>query len=166
MKIANFIRHTVATLLAIAALCSSPAYAQSRKISITRADENPMSISDSRVSVLMENFSTSRAVNTQQSGEQLYQAICQGCHMPQGQGSRSGAGLYPPLANNPKLAAGAYPAWVVTNGLRGMPSFGTRLNDQQIAEVTNYVRAHFGNSFLDGVKPSEVKALRTSSPVR
>ena len=34
------------------------------------------------------------------SGDELYHAICQGCHMPDAQGAK-GAGAYPALANNP-----------------------------------------------------------------
>lgn len=125
--------------------------------------EDPLSVSDARTRALMENFSDSRAVNTQLSGELLYQAVCQGCHMPQGQGTTRGAGIYPPLANNPRLAAGAYPVLVVMNGLHGMPAFSGRMNDQQIAEIANYVRTNFGNRFTDEIKPEDVKAIRTPS---
>ena len=38
-------------------------------------------------------------------GEHLYRAICQGCHMADGKGAQ-GAGAYPALAANPRLAAG------------------------------------------------------------
>jgi mono/diheme cytochrome c family protein len=95
----------------------------------------------------------------QQGGAQLYQAICQGCHMPLGQGAK-GAGFYPALANNPRLASGAYPAYVVLSGLRGMPPFAERLTDQQVAAVVNYVRTNFGNVYQDAVTPEAVKGLR------
>jgi mono/diheme cytochrome c family protein len=35
-----------------------------------------------------------------------------------------------------------------------------QLDDQQIADVVNYVRTHFGNKYRDKVKPADVKALR------
>ncbi len=95
----------------------------------------------------------------QQGGEQLYRSICQGCHMPQGQGAQ-GAGMYPALAKNARLAAGAYPAFVVLKGLRGMPPFGQRLSDQQVADVVNYVRTHFGNDYRDALSAQDVAKQR------
>jgi mono/diheme cytochrome c family protein len=95
----------------------------------------------------------------QQDGAKLYQAICQGCHMPQGQGAK-GAGFYPALANNARLASGAYPTYAVLAGLRGMPPFAERLSDQQVAAVVNHVRTNFGNDYQDAVTPEAVKGLR------
>jgi mono/diheme cytochrome c family protein len=97
----------------------------------------------------------------QQGGAQLYQAICQACHMPQGQGAQ-GAGFYPALANNPRLASSAYPTYVVLAGLRGMPPFAERLTDQQVAEVVNYVRTNFGNTFQDAATPESVNVQRSA----
>lgn len=96
---------------------------------------------------------------SEQDGEGLYRAICQGCHMPDGQGAR-GAGAYPALAANPRLAAAPYPVVNVLRGLRGMPSFAAYLSDEQVAAVTNYVRTHLGNDYQDAVTASSVKALR------
>lgn len=95
----------------------------------------------------------------EQGGARLYQAICQGCHMPQAQGAK-GAGFYPALANNPRLAAAAYPVAVVLAGLHGMPSFAERLSDQQVADVVNYVRTNFGNNYQDAVTPEAVNGQR------
>ncbi len=92
-------------------------------------------------------------------GEVLFRSICQGCHMPEGQGA-TGAGKYPALAKNEKLEASGYPVFVVLNGLRGMPPFGSYLDDEQVAAVINYVRTHFGNDYQDKVSPDEVKAVR------
>jgi len=97
----------------------------------------------------------------QRGGENLYRAICQGCHMPDARGAQ-GAGQYPALAANPKLASSAYPALTVLQGRRGMPPFAESLSDEQIAEVVNYVRSHFGNSFADNVTPGDVARLRAS----
>jgi mono/diheme cytochrome c family protein len=71
-----------------------------------------------------------------------------------------GAGVYPALANNPKLAAGDYVAGVVVNGLRGMPQFGTLMSDEQAAEVVNFVRTNFGNAFTDKIRAEDVKKAR------
>ncbi|HUO03127.1 MAG TPA: cytochrome c [Rhizomicrobium sp.] len=96
---------------------------------------------------------------TEQGGEALYKGICQGCHMPNAQGA-VGAGAYPALAKNPKLEVAGYPISVVVNGQKAMPAFGPMLTDQQIADVINYVRTHFGNNYKDAVKPADVKAAR------
>ena len=92
-------------------------------------------------------------------GEVLFRSICQGCHMPEGQGA-TGAGKYPALAKNEKLEASGYPVFVVLNGLWGMPPFGSYLADEPVAAVVNYVRTHFGNDYQDKVSPDEVKAVR------
>lgn len=93
------------------------------------------------------------------SGEQIFTRVCAACHMPDAKGAE-GAGRYPALAGNPKLAIGAYPVMVVVKGLNGMPPIGAMLTDQQVADVVNYVRTHFGNKFKGPVKPEEVKAVR------
>ena len=95
----------------------------------------------------------------QKDGESLYRAVCQSCHMPDGQGAK-GAGMYPALAGNPKLAAGLYPAYNVLNGRKGMPAFKAMLSDDQIAAVTNYVRTNMGNAYKDAVTPAQIKAMR------
>jgi len=95
----------------------------------------------------------------QQSGEDLYKSICQGCHMPDAKGA-IGAGAYPALANNARLMSALYPIAVVLNGQRAMPPFGADLSDAQIANVINYVRAHFGNHYKDSVSAAAVKAAR------
>lgn len=93
------------------------------------------------------------------TGEELYADICAGCHMPNGAGA-TGAGTYPALAGNAKLAAAAYPVTLVINGQKGMPPFGGLLTDQQVAAVVNYVRTHFGNHFTDEVTAADAKAAR------
>jgi mono/diheme cytochrome c family protein len=102
----------------------------------------------------------------QQSGEDIFKGICQGCHMADAKGA-VGAGTYPALANNPKLAAAIYPITVVVNGQRAMPALGranppfeSYLSDVQIANVLNYVRTHFGNHYKDVITPEAVKAAR------
>ncbi len=71
-----------------------------------------------------------------------------------------GAGAYPALAKNPKLEVAGYPVALVLHGQKAMPPFGALLTDQQIADVVNYVRSHFGNGYKDTVTPEEVKAQR------
>jgi len=95
----------------------------------------------------------------EQDGKSLYQGICQGCHMPDAKGA-TGAGSYPALAGDPRVAAKAYVAVMVLNGRGGMPSFARGLSDEQVAEVVNYVRSNFGNHYADAITPDEVKAIR------
>ncbi len=95
----------------------------------------------------------------QLGGEAIYKGICQDCHMPDARGG-TGAGSYPALAKNSKLAEPGYPVAVVVHGQKAMPPFGAALNDQQIADVVNYVREHFGNNYRDKITPADVKAAR------
>jgi mono/diheme cytochrome c family protein len=95
----------------------------------------------------------------QQTGEDLFSNICQGCHMPDAKGA-IGAGAYPALASNPRLAAAIYPITVVLHGQRAMPPFGASLSDEQVASVINYVRTHFGNRYRDLITPAAVSARR------
>jgi mono/diheme cytochrome c family protein len=95
----------------------------------------------------------------QQTGEDLFRNICQGCHMPDAKGA-VGAGAYPALAANPRLAVAIYPITVVLHGQRAMPPFGESLSDEQVANVINYVRTHFGNRYKDQVTPAAVAARR------
>ena len=94
-----------------------------------------------------------------QGGQAIFTNVCQGCHMPQAQGA-VGAGMYPALAKDDKLETAGYPVAIVTHGQKAMPAFGPLLNDQQIADVVNYVRTNFGNKYKDKVKPEDVKAQR------
>ena len=94
-----------------------------------------------------------------ETGEQIYSAICRGCHMADAKGAQ-GAGRYPALAENPRLAAAADPALVVLNGKSGMPPFRRYLDDAQVASVVNYVRTNFGNRYADTLSADDVKKLR------
>ena len=93
------------------------------------------------------------------AGEQLYMRVCAACHMPDAKGGQ-GAGFYPALAGNPRLGSGTYPVYVVMNGMNGMPPLGELMTDEQVADVVNYVRTHFGNDYRDAVQPADVSALR------
>jgi mono/diheme cytochrome c family protein len=103
------------------------------------------------------------------NGQQIYEHICQGCHMPGAQGA-AGAGYYPKLAGDKKLISWEYAALTVLNGKNGMPPFGlpadqvlqlrtAHLSDQQVADVVNYVRSHFDNKYPATVTAKQVAAL-------
>jgi mono/diheme cytochrome c family protein len=91
-------------------------------------------------------------------GEQIYRDICQGCHMPDGRGAR-GAGTYPALAQNARLASWQYAAITVLNGRNAMPAFAPMLTDTEVADVVNYLRLQFGNRYRGRVNGAEVASL-------
>jgi mono/diheme cytochrome c family protein len=111
---------------------------------------------------------TSRAAIGSLSGEQIYNHICQGCHMPGAQGA-VGAGAYPKLVADKKFVSWQFVALTILNGRSGMPPFGlpanqtpsraTHLTDAQIADVVNYVRSHFENRYKTNVTAQQVAAL-------
>jgi mono/diheme cytochrome c family protein len=104
------------------------------------------------------------------NGEAIFQHICQGCHMSDAKGATA-AGTYPALTGNPKLASPQYMAAVILFGRHDMPSFemrattaglffeDTKLSDEQIAEVINYVRTHFGNHYSDSITAAQIAAM-------
>ncbi|HET7086717.1 MAG TPA: cytochrome c [Rhizomicrobium sp.] len=100
-----------------------------------------------------------RELFSQRTGEEIYRGVCQGCHMPDAKGA-VGAGAYPALAGNPNLETAGYPVGVIVKGQKAMPSLAGYLDDEQIANVVNYVRTHFGNKYRDKVKPEDVKLMR------
>jgi mono/diheme cytochrome c family protein len=83
-----------------------------------------------------------------QGGEAVYNATCAGCHMPDAQGA-VGAGMYPALAGNELLSEPSYPIYLILEGQKAMPPLGGLLDDQQVADVVNYIRSNFGNDFVE-----------------
>ena len=112
---------------------------------------------------------TSHATLNSLSGQQIYEHICQGCHMPGGQGA-IGAGSYPKLAGDKNFVSWQFVALTVLNGRNGMPPFGypggeaarsgaPHLSDAQIADVVNYVRGHFGNAYKPEITAKQISLL-------
>jgi len=95
------------------------------------------------------------------TGEQVYTQICQACHMADAKGG-SGAANIPALASNPKLATAGYPITLILKGRGAMPSLADMLQPAQIANVTGYIRTHFGNNYATPVTAEDV--LRFSAP--
>jgi mono/diheme cytochrome c family protein len=96
---------------------------------------------------------------TMQGGEAVYRGVCQGCHMADAKGA-TGAGNYPALASNSRLASAGFVLAMVMNGHKGMPPFRGHFTDQQIADVVNYIRSHFGNRYTSTVTAAVVQSLR------
>jgi mono/diheme cytochrome c family protein len=112
---------------------------------------------------------TSTAALGSIGGAEIFSRICQGCHMPHGEGA-VGAGHYPKLSGSPALVSWEYAALTVLGGRNGMPAFGlpadqarevrtVHLSDAQVADVVNYVRSHFGNTYKPNLTAAQVAAL-------
>jgi mono/diheme cytochrome c family protein len=100
----------------------------------------------------------------EQGGADLFDNVCAACHQPDAKGA-VGAAAYPPLAGDKKLASTDFALTVLFKGLRGMPPLGRMMSDEQVADVINYVRTHFGNSYADAVSASQAAAARrTAAP--
>jgi mono/diheme cytochrome c family protein len=89
-------------------------------------------------------------------GKQVYELLCQACHMPDGRGMGN---VLPPLAGADfMLADRDRAAAIVLHGLSGpikvngvgynasMPPLGPMLTDQQVADVLTYVFNTWDNS--------------------
>jgi mono/diheme cytochrome c family protein len=92
------------------------------------------------------------------TGEQVYTQVCQACHMADAKGG-SGAATIPALANNPRLATAGYPISLILKGRGAMPSLADMLAPAQIANVTGYIRTHFGNNYPAPVTAEDVTRL-------
>ncbi|WDZ97300.1 cytochrome c [Herbaspirillum sp. WKF16] len=103
-------------------------------------------------------------------GKQLYGDLCVDCHSARGQGSVPD---YPPLNGNRAVAGasavnairivlnGGYPPSTAGNPYPfGMPPFGPRLSDQEVAAVVSYIRNSWDNH-AGFVSPSEVNRYRS-----
>ena len=103
--------------------------------------------------------SGSSAKLPQTEGKAIYNAICSGCHMPDGKGA-TGAGTYPALAGNANLETPDYPIYLIINGQKAMPPVGDVMDDAQIAAVVNYIRHDLGNNFEGDTTAEDVAAAR------
>jgi len=141
---------TIKPTLALAILAASAATAQETRPPLETPEGEPSSEfrTFEPTEAEWENFRAAGGI-PHQGGEAVYDALCAGCHMPDGEGA-VGAGAYPALANNELLAAPSYPINLVLYGQGAMPPFGGLLDDRQIADVVNYIRSHFGNDFVGG----------------
>lgn len=100
-------------------------------------------------------------------GTKLYIDNCSGCHQSSGRGI---TGVIPPLAGNPVVMA-EQPndiIKVIIRGIQGrdgyiaMPGFASRLNDQEILEISNYVRSSWGNRADPNTTKSLVEKIRAN----
>jgi mono/diheme cytochrome c family protein len=102
--------------------------------------------------------------SNERPGAELYQTYCASCHQQNGRGE---TGKIPALADNGAVTAKGPQnvIRVVLGGLRAqgsygpMPGFGTVMTDQQIADVTNYVRSAWTNTAPANAGPGDVSAV-------
>ncbi len=101
-------------------------------------------------------------------GKLVYENNCSSCHQSNGKGI---AGTVPALANNDAVTA-SEPYNVVMAMLEGFPAQGTwgamgsfahQLSDDQIADVTNYVRTAWGNNAIPNATPWSVSNWRKNA---
>lgn len=119
----------------------------------------PYKAEDFKIKPQWERWFASNQHFTTNDGKEVYEVLCQACHMPNGQGAQ-GAGYFPSFTGNERLRSPDYPAAVILNGLRGMPPFGDMLSDLQVAEVVNHLRSHFGNQLVGDMTAEDVARIR------
>lgn len=103
------------------------------------------------------------SVQVSSEGKELYEQICQACHMADARGGGQPGAMIPALAGNPRLADKDYPSIILLKGRGGMPWFTDILTRPQIAAVINYVRGHF-NDYHDEVTVADLDRISTANP--
>lgn len=126
------------------------------------------------IAAYLKSFQSDQSISASESskgapvpvaGEEVYLSYCVSCHQRDGKGI---AGAVPALAGNGSVTAKG-PQNVIRavlgglyarDGLSPMPAYGQTMTDQQVADVTNYVRSAWGNGAPADTGPGEVGALR------
>lgn len=101
-------------------------------------------------------------------GRSVYLNDCASCHQPNGEGIKDSV---PSLVGSVSvLARGSEDVMrVVLGGIEAresyapMPAIGVSMTDQQVAEVTNYIRQAWGNAAPPNAGPGMVGTLRKST---
>jgi mono/diheme cytochrome c family protein len=108
------------------------------------------------------------AADRQALGKLVYENNCSGCHQSNGKGI---PGTVPALAGDGAVTA-REPYNVIMATLEGfaphgswgaMASFANALSDEQIADVTNYVRTAWGNDAIPNATPWGVTSWRKTA---
>ncbi|MEJ5066220.1 cytochrome c [Erwinia rhapontici] len=109
------------------------------------------------------------------TGASVYVDSCAACHKTDGSGYKR---FFPELRGNPVVLA-EDPTSLIHIVLSGaqlpgmkdapttitMPAFGWRLNDQQVADVVNFVRTSWGNTATSAVSAGDVAKVRKDEAV-
>ena len=99
-------------------------------------------------------------VEISNEGKEVYQSICQACHMADAKG---GGGVIPALAGNANLKDKDFIVSILLKGRGGMPWFTDMLSRRQMAAVATYVRSYF-NAFPEPVTEADVDRLAAVTP--
>jgi mono/diheme cytochrome c family protein len=102
-------------------------------------------------------------------GEEIYEGACIACHEADGSGAPR---IYPPLPGNANLQSvdAANALRIILDGVQtvttprapnpgSMPAYRDKLSDQEIADVTTYIRNSWGNA-APAVTPAQVTKAR------
>lgn len=100
-------------------------------------------------------------------GEKVYQNFCINCHMANGEGIE---GVYPPLANSDYLENNLEASIIgIKNGMKGKITVNGKtynnvmtpmgLNNQEVADVTNYILNNWGNNSDTLITSKEVSKI-------
>lgn len=113
------------------------------------------------------------AVPFDQSASALFNSSCAACHGQSGGGIGKGFHAYPSLYNHTSTGAAdsRNMVSVILGGVQRhmdqgevmMPSFANQLNDEQIAQISNYVSNQFGNPAGATVTAKEVAKMRKAA---
>ena len=111
-----------------------------------------------------------------QPGASVYVDSCAACHKTDGSGYQR---FFPALRGNPVVLAQDPTSLIhivltggTLPGVQGaptaitMPAFGWRLNDQQVADVVNFIRGSWGNGAKATVTAKDVASLRKDETVQ
>ena len=103
-------------------------------------------------------------------GKKLYDGACIACHEADGSGAPR---IYPPLPGNANLqsADASSTLRIILDGAEtvttprapnkgSMPAYAAKMTDQQIADVTNYIRNAWGNAALSVTADQVARARR------
>jgi mono/diheme cytochrome c family protein len=91
-------------------------------------------------------------------GKEVYETICQACHMADAKGGDGAGAAIPALAGNANLADKDFFVHILLKGRAGMPWFNDMLTPAQIAAVATYVRSHF-NNYPEPVTEADVERV-------
>lgn len=107
-------------------------------------------------------------------GASVYVDSCAACHKTDGSGYKR---FFPELRGNAVVQAEDPTSLIhivlsgaTLPGVKGapssitMPAFGWRLNDQQVADVVNFIRSSWGNSAKQQVSANDVAKVRKTVP--
>ena len=94
-------------------------------------------------------------------GASLYAHACAACHQADG-GGATGAGSYPALAGDEKLASTDYLLAVLLGGQHAMPALGRAMSDKQLADLVNYVKQRFAGVSDDPATAARAAAARAT----